>query len=72
MGKKIGGGYFGMGKILSIIFAIIPITNLIFGIVIRAKRKNILGIVLNILLFPIFWIIDLVSIIVKNRIFVLA
>ncbi|MDD7350804.1 MAG: hypothetical protein PUG90_01270 [Clostridia bacterium] len=70
--SKSGGGYFGLGYIISIILAIIPITNLIFGIIIRAQRRNILGIVLNVILAPLFWIIDLISIIVKNKLLVLV
>ncbi len=66
------GGYFGLGYIISIILAIFPITNLILGIIIRAQRRNILGIVLNVILAPLFWIIDLISIIVKNKLLVLA
>lgn len=63
---------FGLGYIISIILAIIPITNLILGIIIRAQRRNILGIVLNVILAPLFWIIDLISIIVKNKLLVLV
>lgn len=69
---KSSGGYFGMGKILSIIFAIIPVTSIIFGIIIRAQKGNVLGVVLNILLCPIFWIVDLVTICAKNKLTFLA
>lgn len=66
MAKK-SKGYFGMGKLLSIILAIIPITNLILGIVIRIQNKKYLGVILNILLAPLFWIVDLVCIVLYNE-----
>ena len=69
---KGGKGYFGLNWVVSIILAIIPITNLIFGIIIRAKNGNILGLVLNIILCPIFYIVDLVTIIVSNKLLFLA
>jgi len=52
--------------------AIIPITSLICGIITRAQRGNILGLILNILIFPLFWIIDIITIIVNNKISFLA
>ena len=45
-------GYFGLSHIVSIILAIIPITSLICGVVTRATRGNILGLILNIIIFP--------------------
>lgn len=71
MAKK-SGGYFGLGHIVSIILAIIPVTNVVFGVIIRATHGNILGVVLNILLCPVFWIIDLVTIILNNKVTILA
>ena len=69
---KSSGGYFGLGFIVSLVLAIIPISNIVLGIITRAQNGNFLGVILNIILFPIFWIIDLVSIIAKNKVFVLA
>lgn len=69
---KSSGGYFGLGFIVSLVLAIIPVTNIVLGIITRAQNGKFLGVILNILLFPIFWIIDLISIILKNKIFVLA
>lgn len=60
-------GYLGQGKIVSIILAIIPITNLILGIVIRFQKKNYLGVILNILIFPLFWIVDLICMVLYNK-----
>lgn len=69
---KSSKAYFGLGWIVSLILAIIPITNLVCGIVTRAMRGNIVGIVLNILVAPVFWLIDLVTIIVKKDVTILA
>ncbi|MGI6768783.1 MAG: hypothetical protein ACOX43_06865 [Bacilli bacterium] len=61
-------GYFGLGYLVSIILAIIPITNLLFGVVIRLDKKRVLLALLNILIFPLFYLVDLISIIINNRI----
>lgn len=63
--------YFGLDWIISIILAILP-TNILCGIITRIMRQNWLGLVLNILIFPIFYIIDLVTIIVSKDLTVLA
>lgn len=70
--KKSSKAYFGLGWIISIILAIIPFTNVIFGIVTRAMRGQILGLILNIILAPIFYIIDLVTIIIFRDLTILA
>ncbi len=64
--------YFGLGWVVSLILAIIPITNVILGIIVRAQRGNILGLILNIFLCPIFYVIDLVTMIAQKDITVLA
>lgn len=69
---KSSKAYFGLDWIISLILAIIPFTNVILGIVTRAMRKNILGLILNVVLAPIFYIIDLVTIIINKDITVLA
>ncbi|MBQ7880903.1 MAG: hypothetical protein IJ358_03590 [Clostridia bacterium] len=70
--KKSTKAYFGLGWVVSIILAIIPFTNVILGIVTRAMRSNWLGLVLNIILCPLFYIIDLVTIIVSKDLTILA
>lgn len=64
--------YFGLDWIVSLILAIIPVTNLICGVVTRAQRGAWLGLVLNLILCPLFWIVDLITIIVKKDIVFLA
>ncbi len=63
---------YGFGRILNIILAIIPITNIILGIVKRAEKKNWLGVVLNIVLCFIFYLVDLITIILYDRLVLLA
>jgi len=67
--------YFGLDWIVSLILAIIPITSMVCGIITRFQRepkKPIWGIIhlVSIFIFGIgifvFWIVDLVSMIVNK------
>ena len=69
MAKK---AYFGLDWIVSVILAIIPVTNIILGIFTRIERENWLGVILNIVLMPVFYVIDLVTIILNKDVTVLA
>ena len=69
MAKK---AYFGLDWIVSVILAIIPPTNIILGACTRIQRENWLGVILNIVLFPVFYIIDIVTIILSKDVTVLA
>ena len=69
---KSSTGYLGLEWIVSVILAIIPITNLVLGIITRVQRNNLVGLILNIVLAPVFYVIDLVTMIVSKRIWVLA
>ncbi len=77
MAKRIGKDYFGWGKVASVIWAIIPITAWIFGLVVKFKNGlkdgsvwEIICFVLRIIFgFNILWIIDLVCIICTDHIF---
>ena len=60
MAKK-GKDYFGMGRLISIIFAIIPVTSWLFGFVTRFKEGKVLAGVLRLLLgWNIIWVLDLI------------
>ena len=63
---------YGFGRIIDIILAIIPITNIILGVVNRAKKANWLGVILNIVLFFIFYWVDLITIILEDELKLLA
>ena len=64
--------YFGLDWIVCLILAIIPITSVVCGIVTRVQRGAWLGAILNFFLCPIFWVVDLVTMIVKKDITFLA
>lgn len=66
---KSGKDYFGLGRILSIILAIIPITALILGVATRLSEGKIIAGLLRLLLgWNIIWIVDLVLMILNGRI----
>ncbi len=65
----IGKDYFGWGRVLSIILAIIPITAFILGFVTRLMEGKIVAAILRLILgWNIIWLIDLVLMIVNGRI----
>lgn len=64
--------YFGSSRVIAIILAIIPFTNVILGIVTRISRGKILGALLNLIIAPLFYIIDLITVLIKKDVTVLA
>jgi len=61
--------YFGWGRIVSIILAIIPVTSWIFGIVTRFKEGKILAGIIRIFFgFNIIWICDIIFMIIAGKI----
>lgn len=68
MAKK-GKDYFGAGRFISIILAIIPPTSLICGIVTRFKEKKYVAGLLRLFLgWNIIWFLDLILMIFKGKI----
>ncbi len=66
---KSGKDYFGLGRVISIILAIIPITALILGVATRLSEGKIVAGILRLLLgWNIIWIVDLVLMILNGRI----
>ena len=65
----IGKDYFGWGRVLSVILAIIPITAFILGFVTRLMEGKIVAAILRLILgWNIIWLVDLVLMIVNGRI----
>ena len=64
--------YFGLDWIVCVILALIPVTSVICGIITRVQRGNILGAILNFILCPLFWLLDLITMLVKKDITILA
>ena len=66
---KSRGDYFGLGRLVSIILAIIPITAFVLGAITRFSEGKIVAGILRILLgWNIIWIVDLVLMILSGRI----
>ncbi|MBE5746102.1 MAG: hypothetical protein E7359_02315 [Clostridiales bacterium] len=69
MAKSSNKDYFGLGRILSIILAIIPVTSWLLGAITRFKEgKIVAGIIRLVFGFTIVWIIDLVLMILNGKI----
>jgi hypothetical protein len=64
--------YFGLGRLITVILAIFPLTNVPFGIITRLMRGKILGALLNLILAPIFYVVDLITVLIKKDITLLA
>ena len=67
--KKHSADYLGFSRLVSLILAIIPVTSLIFGFLVRLKEGKIVAALVRILLgWNIVYIIDLVFMILNGRI----
>jgi len=64
--------YFGLSWLVCLILAIIPLTSVICGVITRVQRGQILGAILNLIICPIFYIIDLITMILCRDITILA
>lgn len=61
--------YFGLGRLVSLILAIIPVTAWICGALTRFKEgKIVAGLIRLIFGFNIVWILDLIFMILNGRI----
>lgn len=68
MAKK--GDYFGLGYLISVILAIIPVTAWVCGFITRFQEgKIVAGLIRLIFGFTIVWILDLVFMIISKHIF---
>lgn len=69
MAKKKGKDYFGLGRVVSIILAIFPVTAWILGAATRfMEGKIVAGLIRIIFGFNIVWLIDLVLMIISGKI----
>lgn len=64
--------YLGLGWVLCVVLAVFPLTSLIFGIITRVQRGAWLGAILNFIIFPVFWIVDIYTMCTKKDITFLA
>ena len=62
--------YFGLGYIVSLILAIIPVTSWLLGAVTRfTEGKIVAGILRLVLGWNVIWILDIVFMVLNHRIF---
>ena len=70
MAKGKGKDYFGLGRLVSLILVIIPITSLICGVITRFAEGKIVAAILRLVLgWNVIWILDIVFMILNGRIF---
>ena len=68
MAKKSNQAYFGLGRLVSIILAIIPITSLICGIITAIQNGSWLWAILRIFVgWNIFYIVDLITVLFSGK-----
>ena len=67
MAKK--GDYFGLGYIVSLILAIIPVTAWICGIITRFQEGKIVAGIIRIFGGWLIWVLDLIFMITSKHIF---
>ncbi len=68
MAKK-GKDYFGLGRLVSIILAIIPVTAWLLGWLTRFKEGKIVAGIIRLLFgWNIIWILDLILMILQGQI----
>ena len=61
--------FFGLGRVVSLILTIIPITNLVCSFITRLKEGKIVAAILRVVLsWNIIWIADIISMILRGRI----
>ena len=60
--------YLGLGRLVSIVLAIIPVTAWVLGIYTRLKEGHVLAGIIRIFGGWIIWVIDLVLMILKGHI----
>lgn len=67
MAKK--SDYFGLGRLVSLILAIIPFTSLVCGVITRFTEGKIVAALIRLLVgWNIFWVLDLVCMVLGGKI----
>ena len=68
MAKVKNKDYFGLGRIVSIILAIIPFTAWLLGVVTRFKEGKIVAGIIRIFGGLIIWVVDLICMLLSGKI----
>ena len=66
------GDYFGLGRLVSLILAIIPFTAWLFGIITRFSEGHIIWGIIRIFGGWLIWVLDLICMLITGRIFRIA
>ena len=67
--KKGGSDYFGLGRLVSLILTIIPVTNMVCRFITRLSEGKIVAAILRVILgWNIIWIGDIISMLLHGRI----
>ena len=67
--KRASKDYFGLGRVVSLILAIIPVTSWLLGAFTRfTEGKIVAGVIRLFLGFNIIWICDIIFMVLKGRI----
>ena len=62
--------YFSLSPLVSLILAIIPVTSLVCGVLTRLQEGKIVAAIVRLLVgWNIIWILDIVFMVTKGRIF---
>ena len=70
MAKSSSKDYFSLSPLVSLILAIIPVTSWVLGVLTRFQEGKLLaGLIRLIFGFTIVWILDIVFMVLKGRIF---
>lgn len=66
---KSSNDYFGLGRLVSLILAIIPFTAWLLGVITRFKEGKIVAGIIRIFGGFVIWVLDLIFMILNGRIF---
>lgn len=69
MAKKARKDYFGLGRVVSLVLAIIPFTAWLCGVITRFQEGKLLAGVIRIFCGWLVWILDLINMVLNGKIF---
>lgn len=69
MAKKARKDYFGLGRVVSLVLAIIPFTAWLCGVITRFQEGKLLAGVIRIFGGLLIWVLDLINMVLNGKIF---
>lgn len=68
--RKAGKDYFGLGRVVSLVLVIIPVTSWILGIATKVKQEHWISAVVRLVFgWNIIWILDIIYMVLEKNIF---